>query len=50
MNCSRGYLHPMAEMEKFLVVLGNKLGYDLQSKNIMGGILDAAKIESINNF
>lgn len=49
-NCSRGYLPPMAEMEKFLNGIGMKLSSDLQKRKLMGGMLDDIKINSINNF
>lgn len=49
-NCSRGYLPPMAEMEKFLNEIGMKLNSDLQKRKLMGGMLDDIKINSINNF
>ena len=49
-NCSRGYLPPMAEMEKFLNGIGMKLNSDLQKRKLMGGMLDDIKMNSINNF
>jgi hypothetical protein len=49
-NCSRGYLPPMAEMESFLNQINIKLNTDLQQRQLMGGFLDTAKIEAINNF
>ncbi len=49
-NCTRGYLPPMAEMESFLNQINIKLNTDLQQRQLMGGFLDTAKIEAINNF
>lgn len=46
--CSRGYLPPKAEMEKFLTLLWTKL-ID-EKRNSYGGILDSIKLSSINNF
>jgi hypothetical protein len=45
-SCNRGYLPPKAEMEKFLTMLGKQL----EAGNMMGGLLDECKIETINNF
>jgi len=44
--CGRGYLPPKTESEKFLTYLGKQLVAD----NMMGGLLDECKIETINNF
>lgn len=46
--CSRGYLPPKSELEKFLVILWTKL----TDEKIFsyGGVLDSIKLESINNF
>lgn len=44
--CGRGYLPPKAETEKFLTYLGKQLTAD----NMMGGLLDECKIETIHNF
>lgn len=43
-SCSRGYLPPKAEMELFLCKIANLI------KSMQGGILDMAKVETINNF
>jgi hypothetical protein len=48
--CARGYLPPKAEMEKFLSLLGKYLQSDLQKNEMMGGMLDTIKLETINNF
>lgn len=45
-NCTRGYLPPKAEMEKFL----NALGKALKTGNSMGGQLCKIKIDTISNF
>ena len=42
--CSRGYLPPLAEMKSFLGRVAS------MTKRMSGGILDLAKIDSINNF
>lgn len=47
---ARGYLPPKAEMEKFLSLLGKYLEGDLQKNQMMGGMLDTIKLETINNF
>ena len=44
--CSRGYLPPKTEAEKFITEVGKQL----QANNMMGGILDHCKLETINNF
>lgn len=46
--CSRGYLPPKAEMEKFLTLLWTKLMDEKRTS--YGGILDSIKLSSINNF
>lgn len=48
--CNRGYLPPKAETEKFLSLLGKYLNGNLQKNELMGGMLDLIKIETINNF
>ena len=48
--CNRGYLPPKTEMEKFLIQLGKQLDGNLISSELMGGLLDDCKIETINNF
>ncbi len=45
-NCTRGYLPPKAEMEKFL----NALGKALKTGESMGGQLCQIKIDTISNF
>ena len=50
-NCFRGYLPPLAEIEKFLTELNNSLNDEsYQKEKIMGGLLDGIKIETIRNF
>ncbi len=44
--CSRGYLPPKIESEKFFTVLGKQL----TANRMMGGLLDHCKLETINNF
>jgi len=44
--CGRGYLPPKTECEKFLTELGKQLN----AKNMIGGMLDYVKIETIANF
>ena len=44
--CNRGYLPPKSELEKFLT----QLGKHLQSNDMMGGLLDQIKLDTINNF
>lgn len=46
--CSRGYLPPKAELEKFLTLLFIALNDEKQVS--LGGILDSIKLNSINNF
>jgi hypothetical protein len=43
-NCTRGYLPPQAEMKGFLGKVASL------TKSMQGGILDEAKIGTINNF
>jgi hypothetical protein len=49
-SCHRGYLPPISEMEKFLSLHGKYLNGTLQESEMMGGMLDVIKIETINNF
>ena len=49
-SCHRGYLPPIAETEKFLSTLGKYLEGTLQKNEMMGGMLDTIKIETIKNF
>ena len=44
--CSRGYLPPKTEAEKFITEVGKQL----KVNNMMGGILDHCKLKTINNF
>ena len=46
--CSRGYLPPKSELEKFLTLLFVKITET--DRNSYGGMLDTIKISSINNF
>lgn len=50
--CSRGYLPPKTESEKFLTDIGKQLEYHVLVGGAynMGGILDNSKIGNINNF
>lgn len=47
-SCTRGYLPPKTEMEKFLTLL-NKQILNFKGEP-MGGLLDEVKCETINNF
>ena len=46
--CSRGYLPPLAETERFLSSLGKQL--ESMKGEPMGGLLDHIKLETIRNF
>lgn len=47
-DCARGYLPPKGEMESFLSQLGQRL--PMVKEELMGGLLDDIKIQTIRNF